>query len=34
MTIADLIGWLLIETGLLTIAIALTVRDRQVIVTE
>ncbi len=30
----DIIGWLMIETGIATIIITLTVRDRQVIVTE
>lgn len=34
MTIADFIGWLLIEAGALTIITALTIKNRQVIVTE
>lgn len=34
MTVADLIGWLLMEAGAITIITALTVNRRQIIITE
>jgi hypothetical protein len=34
MTYVDIIGWLLIEAGALAIITALTIKDRQVIITE